>query len=128
MVVSRSNQNSDSMRVPGTIVGEVAPALPAFTLDGQIFRAALQNSDNTLTGPNHPDLKMRPLRLGENGIIWANGVGTTTPAVHDGQPAPSDKLAVTDNPVDVFVNGVQQQVSFAGLAGLQRPLPGELYA
>ncbi len=116
IVVSRASQNSDSIRVPGTAVGEVAPALPSFTLDGQTFRAAVQNSDGSIAGPNQPDVKMRPLRLGENGIVWANGLGTTTPQVQDGQPAPSDKLAVTDNTVEVYVNDVRQQVSFSGLA------------
>jgi uncharacterized protein (TIGR03437 family) len=116
MVVSRGSRNSDSIKVPGSTVGDVAPALPSFTLDGQAFRAAVQNSDGTVAGPDRPEFRMRPLRLGENGIIWANGLGTTTPQVPDGQPAPSDKLAVTDNTVEVYVNNVRQQVSFSGLA------------
>jgi uncharacterized protein (TIGR03437 family) len=116
MVVSRSGENSDSTRIPGSEVGEVAPALPSFTLDGQTFRAAAQNSDGSVAGPKRPDLNMRPLRLGENGSLWANGLGTTTPRVADGDPAPSDNLAATDATVEVYVNGVRQPVSFSGLA------------
>jgi uncharacterized protein (TIGR03437 family) len=116
MVVSRSDQKSDSARIPASVIGQVAPALPSFTLDGQTLRAAVQNSDNTVAGPNRPDLKMRPLRLGENATVWANALGTTTPRVADGQPAPSDQLAATDSQVEIYVNGVRQQVSFSGLA------------
>ncbi len=63
MVVSRSDRKSDSARIPGSAIGQVAPALPSFTLDGQTFRAAVQNPDSSVAGPNRPDLNMRPLRL-----------------------------------------------------------------
>jgi uncharacterized protein (TIGR03437 family) len=116
MVVSRSGRDSDSVRIPGANVGEVAPALPSYTLDGRTFRAAVQNPDGTVSGPNRPDLNMRPLRLGENGTIWANALGATTPRVPDGQPAPADPPALTDSTVEVYVNDVRQPVSFSGLA------------
>ncbi|HPQ14968.1 MAG TPA: hypothetical protein PLP04_07060, partial [Bryobacteraceae bacterium] len=116
MVVTRSDQRSEPARIPGSVIGEVAPAMASFTLDGQVFRAAVQNSDGTLAGPDRPDLGMRPLRLAENATLWATALGTTTPRVEDGQPAPVDPLATADFPVEVYVNGVRQPVSFAGLA------------
>lgn len=58
---------------------------------------------------------MRPLRLGEVGVIYANELGATTPSAADGQAAPADPLAHTVRTVEVVVNGTAQQVLFAGL-------------
>jgi uncharacterized protein (TIGR03437 family) len=116
VVVSRAGAQSGAFKFPGAQVGEVAPALSYYSLDGQSQLALVSNSDNSVAGPNRSDLNMRPLHPGETATAWAVGLGPTTPGVPDGQAAPTDPLAVTSNNVDVYVNGTQQKVLFAGLA------------
>ncbi len=46
-----------------------------------------------------------PARAGETLIVYAKGLGLTTPSVNPGDPFPSEPLAVAISPVEVFVNG-----------------------
>ena len=46
-----------------------------------------------------------PARAGENLIVYARGLGPTTPSVNPGDPFPSEPLAIATSPVEVLVNG-----------------------
>ena len=108
--VNNGGIQSDDATIPAASVLDSAPAIFAYFVDGEKFaRAVIQGSDAALIGPG------RPLRIGETGAIYANGLGVTNPAVGDGQPAPSDPLARILRTVDVVVNDVAQQVLFTGL-------------
>ena len=116
VVVERAGIQSDAVTIPGAAVQAVAPAIYAYALDDGVARAIIQNPDRTLNGPAGIAPGMRPLRIGETGVAYANALGPTEPPVADGDPAPGDRLAMTKTPVEVFVNGVTQPVIFAGLA------------
>jgi uncharacterized protein (TIGR03437 family) len=110
VVVSRAGTASDPVVVPGTDVGATSPAMATYTLDGSVFRAVLQTPDGKIAGPS------RPLRWGESGILFAGGLGPTTPAVPDGQAAPAQPLATVNGTVEVFVNGIGQKSTSSVLA------------
>jgi uncharacterized protein (TIGR03437 family) len=46
-----------------------------------------------------------PARSGETLIVYAKGLGPTTPIVNPGEPFPSEPLAIATSPVEVLVNG-----------------------
>lgn len=46
-----------------------------------------------------------PARAGEALIVYAKGLGPTTPVVNPGDPFPSEPFAVATSPVEVLVNG-----------------------
>jgi uncharacterized protein (TIGR03437 family) len=96
--------------VPVDDIGDTAPAMFSYTLNDAIDRAVIQNASNILNGP------AMPAHLGEPQIIWANALGPTSPPLSDGAAAPLDTLLRTQDTVEVYVNGVSQSVSFAGLA------------
>jgi uncharacterized protein (TIGR03437 family) len=115
VVVDRNGQKSDPVRAAGASVAEVAPAIAPYSLDGTVIRAAVQNSDKTIAGPDRPDLGLRPLKLGEAAALYATALGPTDPRVNDGDAAPQEPPARTVNEVEVYVNDVRQPTSFAGL-------------
>jgi uncharacterized protein (TIGR03437 family) len=47
----------------------------------------------------------RPARPGEILILYAKGLGPTTPSVNPGDQYPSEPFAVVNSPVEVLVNG-----------------------
>jgi uncharacterized protein (TIGR03437 family) len=47
----------------------------------------------------------KPARPGEILILYAKGLGPTTPSVNPGDPYPSEPLAIVTSPVEVLVNG-----------------------
>jgi uncharacterized protein (TIGR03437 family) len=96
-------------------VNSIFPAIFTYTLDDQIPRALIQNSDKTLNGPISKDTSKRPLQLGENAVLFANGLGETNPGVPDGQASPASPPAETAHSVSLYVNNVLQKVSFSGL-------------
>ena len=114
IVVSRDGVPSDPVVVPASAVRDVAPAIYGYVAN-EVRRAVVQNSDYSLNGPINPDFGSRPLRLSEAATAYANALGPTTPAVSAGEATPLTTLARTNRNVDVYVNGVQQQVLFAGL-------------
>ena len=58
-----------------------------------------------------------PARVGDTVIIYCNGLGTVTPPIPTGQPAPAGgPLSVTNNPVSITIGGISATVTFAGLA------------
>lgn len=111
--VNNGGTQSDEVTIPAASVLDSAPAIFVNPLGDKL--AVMQAADGALIGPKDASGLMRPLRLGEVGVIYANALGATTPAAIDGQAAPADPLARTVPPVEVVVNGTAQQVLFAGL-------------
>lgn len=122
-IASRADSSSDPAKVPAANFNEEAPAIFTYSLADQVTRGAIQNSDFSVNGPVRPDIGLRPLQLGETGVIYANALGPTNPPVPDGQPSPSDTPAQTVRQVQVFVNDTPQTVLFSGLT----PGQGGLY-
>jgi uncharacterized protein (TIGR03437 family) len=56
-----------------------------------------------------------PIHRGDTIIIYATGLGKTSPTVEAGTPAPADPLAVTVATPVVTLGGVPLPVTFAGL-------------
>ena len=67
---------------------------------------SLNNEPVTLSNPTHPDDVL---------MIFATGLGLTTPEVPSGFAAPSDPLALALQEPVVSIGGVEIPVSFAGL-------------
>lgn len=92
-------------------VAAVAPAV-FFTPAGGIV---VKNSDFSLVGPNNP------ARAGEVLVVFATGLGRTTPAIDSGVLAPSSPAAVAA-PIAVTIGGrdaeVISSVASPGFAGL----------
>ena len=57
-----------------------------------------------------------PASSGDALLIYCTGLGTVSPAVAAGSPAPASTLSNTDHPVTATVGGIDAQVLFAGLA------------
>jgi uncharacterized protein (TIGR03437 family) len=53
----------------------------------------------------NPVTASSPARAGETLIVFAKGLGPTTPSLNPGDPFPREPLAIVTSPVDVFVNG-----------------------
>jgi uncharacterized protein (TIGR03437 family) len=68
---------------------------------------ATNNELVTLTNPIHPNDVI---------IIYATGLGDTTPLIQAGDPAPSDPAAAANFAPKITLGGVELQVGFAGLA------------
>jgi len=67
-----------------------------------------------LIGPNgpviiHSDYSVitpdKPARPGEVLILYAKGLGPTTPSINPGDPFPGEPFALVTSPVEVLVNG-----------------------
>ncbi len=88
----------------------------SFTADPGIFvyngsfAVAVSATTGLLIGPDNPAL------AGEILVLYTTGLGPLSVDVPDGVPAPSDPLAYTVDPVDVFVDGESSEVFFSGLA------------
>ena len=94
----------------------ILPAAPS------VFRIATTQTDSGTTPSivrsdnNQLVTPSNPVHRGDVLVIYATGLGRTTPLIPAGQPAPTDQLASTQIPVVVTLGGIQQQVLFAGLA------------
>src|SRR5262249_30244812 len=51
-----------------------------------------------------PVTEASPARAGETLIVYAKGLGPTTPNANPGDPFPSEPLAIATSPVEVLVN------------------------
>jgi adhesin/invasin len=57
-----------------------------------------------------------PAAIGETIVIYCTGLGSVTPKVKEGSPAPSvPPLSTTDNPVTVTIGDQPAKVVFSGL-------------
>jgi uncharacterized protein (TIGR03437 family) len=109
--VEADGQASNVLRVDGSAVGEVAPAIAAYTIAGSsVLRAVIVHPDGSINGPD------RPLTPGNPVTLYGNALGATNPPVEEGQGAPAEPPATTASEVEVWVNEVRQAVSFSGLA------------
>ena len=102
--------------VPAGIFTDAAPGIFSYDLGDGVDRAVMQNALGVLNGPVQAAGNTVPAVLGEAQVLWANGLGPTSPMVADGEASPSDTPALTANAVSVYVNGVPQTVQFCGLA------------
>jgi uncharacterized protein (TIGR03437 family) len=59
---------------------------------------------------------LNPSRRGEVIIVYATGLGATTPPGTAGRPAPNNPLSTTVFPVRASIGTTQAAVQFAGLA------------
>jgi uncharacterized protein (TIGR03437 family) len=91
------------------------------------FAVAQRGRDGSLIGPDNPAI------AGEVLVLYTTGLGPVDLDLTDGESAPSNPLAHTEDPFQVLVDGEQCQVFFSGLApgfvGLYQVnlvLPGDL--
>ena len=71
--------------------------------------AILRSSNNQLVTPSNP------IHRNDTIVIYATGLGRTSPEVPPGTPAPTDELAGVIIPPVVTIGGVPVAVEFAGL-------------
>ena len=107
-----------TLRTPGGISDNfnfgILPAAPSIFRSGtagpQTGLATVTRGDNgelvTPTNPVHP---------GDSIVIWATGLGRTTPAIDSGMPAPSDPLAFAVIQPTILLGGVALDIQYAGL-------------
>ena len=107
-----------TLRTPGGISDNfnfsILPAAPSVFRTGtagpETGLATITRADNgelvTPTNPVHP---------GDSIVIWATGLGRTSPAIDSGMPAPSDPLPSAVIQPSVTLGGVALDVQYAGL-------------
>jgi uncharacterized protein (TIGR03437 family) len=104
-------QHGNTLSVPQSLV--VAQAQPGiFTVNQQgTGQGSIVKSDQvTLAQPG------TPASIGETIVIYCTGLGAVTPAVKEGQPAPTTPpLSTTVNSVTVTIGGKTAFVAFSGL-------------
>ncbi len=93
-------QTPTGVSVPETIT--LIPAAPALFSD-------VRNSDLTVNSPTNPAL------TGQTIIVYAGGLGPTSPAVAAGAATPATPTSNVTTPVTATVGGVAATVQFAGL-------------
>ena len=71
--------------------------------------AALHGNFSAVTQSN-------PAKVGETLQLFLTGLGSVTPAISDGAAAKSNPISNVDADIGVFVDGVEADVSFKGLA------------
>jgi uncharacterized protein (TIGR03437 family) len=101
----------DAAGAPGTVT--IVSAQPGvFTVSQSgTGQGVVLDGLNNLVDSNHA------VKAGEAVVIYATGLGATSPAVATGQAAPAvPPLALVTTPVKVTIGGVDAAVEFAGLA------------
>ena len=112
--VERGGQAGNSVTVP------VAARAPRILRLGIGEYGIVVNTDGSFPIPATPGLNSHPAQAGDTLVIYAIGLGQTSPAVQNGVAAPSNPLAAVPS-VNVifggqgFVEGTAQAPSFAGL-------------
>ena len=118
VVVKRGDAEDEQVTVtlPAASVVTAAPAIFTYQLSDGINRAVLQNPDGSLNGPAELLVGSRPLHVNEVGVVYANGLGPTSPQPSIATPAPAQEpLARVTSETFVIVNDTPQQVFYAGL-------------
>jgi uncharacterized protein (TIGR03437 family) len=107
-----------TLRTPGGISDNfnfsILPAAPSIFRSGaagpETGLATITRADNgelvTPTNPVHP---------GDSIVIWATGLGRTSPAIDSGMPAPADPLPSAIIQPNIQLGGVALDVQYAGL-------------
>lgn len=98
------------------VITDTAPGV--FTLDGSgKNQAAVHNSLDYSINSNFDTYPgSRPEATGAYLTIYATGAGVTSPAVPDGQGAPVSPFALATGTTKVYVNNIEAQVLYSGLA------------
>jgi uncharacterized protein (TIGR03437 family) len=116
--VQRDGQNSNTVTVA------VEQRAPRLLLIGATPYGAIQNAaDYSIPMPSGaiPGVLTHPAKIGDTLLIYAIGMGATSPAVPTGDPAPVAQpfATLTGTPMVVFgssIAGIPATPSFAGLA------------
>lgn len=96
----------------GAVTASVVAASPGlYTLGGA--GGGQLNAVNPNGTRNNPQ---NPVDRGTYIVVFANGLGTTNPAVPTGMRAPSSPLSVASLPITASIGGQPAQVLFAGLS------------
>jgi uncharacterized protein (TIGR03437 family) len=107
-----------TIRTPGGISDNfnfsILPAAPA------VFRSGIAGPDTgiaTITRADNGELltPTNPVHPRDSIVIWATGLGHTSPAIDAGMPAPSDPLANAVIQPTVQIGGVALNILYAGL-------------
>jgi adhesin/invasin len=90
----------------------VAPTAPGVftTTQNGVGPGAVLHSDFSLV------TQANPAKVGDTLQIFVTGLGAVTPAVADGAAAPSSPLSLVNVDVAVYIDTLQAQVTFKGLA------------
>jgi uncharacterized protein (TIGR03437 family) len=100
------SQNGVAAMVTGVKVSTTAPGV--FTVDG-VDGAIQHSADYSLVTPSSPAVP------GEVVIIYSTGLGSVTPPVKSGEPAPFGLLSETDAVPTVMIGGWNAELLFSGL-------------
>jgi uncharacterized protein (TIGR03437 family) len=92
----------------------ILPAAPS------IFRSGIAGPETglaTVTRADNGELvtPTNPVHPGDSIVIWATGLGRTTPPVDSGMPSPSDPLASAVIQPTILLGGVALDIQYAGL-------------
>ena len=107
-----------TLRTPGGISDNfnfsILPAAPA------VFRSGIAGPETgiaTVTRADNGELitPTNPVHHGDAIVIWATGLGRTTPAIDAGMPAPSDPLPFAVIQPTVMLGGASLNILYAGL-------------
>lgn len=101
--------DTDTLTVPMEALTSLAPALFSYLLEDGVPRAIVQFPGGDLNGP------ARPMKPGEAGTLYVNGLGPVSPSVEDGFPASGETLSYAQGQVRVLINDRPQVVLYAGL-------------
>jgi uncharacterized protein (TIGR03437 family) len=100
------SQNGASAMVTGVRVSTTAPGV--FALDGD-YGAIQHSADYSLVTPSSPAVP------GEVVIIYSTGLGSVTPPVRSGEPAPFGPFCWSDATPAVTIGGGNAELLFSGL-------------
>jgi uncharacterized protein (TIGR03437 family) len=107
-----------TLRTPGGISDNfnfsILPAAPS------IFRSGAAGPDTglaTITRADNGQLvtPTNPVHPGDSIVIWATGLGRTSPAIDSGMPAPADPLPNAIIQPSIQLGGVALDIQYAGL-------------
>jgi uncharacterized protein (TIGR03437 family) len=104
-VVNKGAQSN----VVTAFIGQTAPGVFTIPAGGIGYAAAQHAADFSLITTSNP------AQVGETIVVYANGLGTTTPAIASGTAASGSALTPTAYTITAAIDTVPATVSFAGL-------------